>query len=62
MEKAGMEIRVIGGGLKVLRETAGGVGERLRWAQRSLGRVAGSPEDTHTHTYCISLSQSLALP
>ena len=46
-------------GLEEVRETAGGVGERLRWAQPSPERGVGSPEarNTHTHTdtfHCIS--------
>ena len=49
-----MEKRVMGGGgLEVEKETAGGVGKRLRWAQSSPERGVGSPEarNTHTHTH-----------
>lgn len=41
----------MGEGLEVERETAGGLGERLRWAQSSPERGAGSPEATNTHTH-----------
>lgn len=40
----------MGEGLEVERETAGGVGERLRWAQCSPERGVGSPEPRNTHT------------
>lgn len=33
----------------VWRETAGGVGERLRWAQSSPERGVGSLENRNTH-------------
>lgn len=41
----------VGEGLEVVRETAGGVGERLRWALSSPEREVGSPEARNTHTH-----------
>lgn len=43
--------------------TAGGVGERLRWAQSSPGRGVGSPEARNTHSLThFTASHSLAVP